>query len=180
MQKFLQPSSAPSEADSADLAISQAGEFSAEQQELPRPVDRELLVPPASLSVSWTEALVAPTSQPPTATAATPDHSADNLHIAPAIVHDVVPVVVVSAAVLPATSVQTDLPSHTLDSNVTNSNVQSVALLATTVNATQDVVVSTLAARYLLPHEKVRKLSKAPTHLEVLSIVDDLSKTVSL
>ena len=72
--------------------------------------------------------------------------------------HDVVPVVVLSAAVLPAISVQTDTPLHTLDSNVTNSNVQS---------ATQDVVVSTLAARYLLPHEKVRKLSKAPTHLEV-------------
>ena len=87
------------------------------------------------------------------------------------------PVVVLSAAVFPATSVQTDLPLHTLDSNVTISNVQSVASFATTVNATHNVVASTLAARYLLPHEKVRKLSKAPTHLEVLCIVDDLCKT---
>ena len=90
---------------------------------------------------------------------------------------DVLPAVALSAAVLPAISVQTDTPLHTLDSNVTNSNVQSVATFATTVNATQDVVVSTLAARYLLPHEKVRKLSKAPTHLDVLSIVDELRKT---
>ncbi len=58
-----------------------------------------------------------------------------------------------------------------------NGNVQSVATFATTVNATQDGVVSTLAARYLLPHEKVRKLSKAPTHLDVLSIVDELRNT---
>ena len=41
---------------------------------------------------------------------------------------------------------------------------------------TNDVVVSNLAARYLLPHEKVRKLNKVPTHLEVLSITNDLSK----
>ena len=54
-----------------------------------------------------------------------------------------------------------------------NSNVESVASFATTVSA----VVSTLAARYLLPHEKVRKLSKTPTHLEVLNISDDLRKT---
>ena len=31
-------------------------------------------------------------------------------------------------------------------------------------------------ARYLLPHKKVRKLSKVPTHLEVLGITNDLRK----
>ena len=113
-------------------------------------------------------------------TAAAP---ADNIPVtanilAPVIVPDVLPVFLLPAAVLPASSVQTDLPPlHTLDSNVMNSNVQSAASFATTVNATQDVVASTLAARYLLPHEKVRKLSKAPTHLDVLSIVDELRKT---
>ena len=47
------------------------------------------------------------------------------------------------------------------------SNVQSVATFATVGGVTNDVVVSNLAARYPLPLEKVRKLSKIPTHLEV-------------
>ena len=85
---------------------------------------------------------------------------------------------VLSAAVLPATPVQTDslLPTSDSNSNVMNSNVQSVATFATVGGVTNDVVVSNLAARYLLPHEKVRKLSKVPTHLEVLSITNDLRK----
>ena len=177
LQNFLQPSSAPSGANSADLAISQAGEVSADQQDVPRRVDGMILEPAASASVASTDA-----NQPPSSmsTAAAP---ADNIPLtantsAPVIVRDMLPVLLLPAAVLPASSVQTDLPPlHTLDSNVMNSNVQSVASFATTVNATQSVVASTLAARYLLPHEKVRKLSKSPTHLEVLSIVDDLSKT---
>ena len=37
-----------------------------------------------------------------------------------------------------------------------NRNVQSVATFATVGGVTDDVVVSNLAARYLLPHEKVR------------------------
>ena len=57
-----------------------------------------------------------------------------------------------------------------------NSNVQSVATSATVGGVTNDVVVSNRAARYLLPHEKIRKLSKVPTHLEVLSITNDLRK----
>ena len=39
-----------------------------------------------------------------------------------------------------------------------NRNVQSVATFATVGGVTNDVVVSNLAARYLLPHEKVRKI----------------------
>ena len=31
-------------------------------------------------------------------------------------------------------------------------------------------------ARYLLPHEKVRKLSKVPTYLEVFGMTNDLRK----
>ena len=142
-------------------------------------MDGGIIEPASVVSVASTDAVVAPTDPPPTSNAAMPDIPADNQPSALVIVCDVLPAVALSAAVLPATSVQTNLPLHTLDSNVTNSNVQSVASFATTLNATQDVVVSTLAARYLLPHEKVRKLSKAPTHLEVLSIVDDLSKTGS-
>ena len=89
---------------------------------------------------------------------------------------DVLPLSVLPAAVLPANPVQTDSLLLTSDSNVMNSNVQSVATFATLAGVTNDVVVSNLAARYLLPHEKVRKLSKVPTHLEVLSITNDLRK----
>ena len=75
-------------------------------------------------------------------------------------------------AVLPAIPVQTGLQlSTTLDSNVMNSNVQSVATFATIGGATNDVGGSNCMARYLLPHEK--KLSKVPTHLEVLGITND-------
>ena len=83
---------------------------------------------------------------------------------------------VLSAAVLPANPVQTDSLLPTSDSNVMNRNVQSVATFATVGGVTNDVVVSNLAARYLLPHEKVRRLSKVSTHLEVLSITNDLRK----
>ena len=73
---------------------------------------------------------------------------------------------VLPAAVLPAIPVQTgSLLSTTLDSNVMNSNVQSVATSATIGGATNDVGGSKFMARYLIPHEKVRKLSKVPTHL---------------
>ena len=51
-----------------------------------------------------------------------------------------------------------------------------MATFATVGGVSNDVVVPNLAARYLLPHEKVRKLSKVPTHLEVLSITNDLRK----
>ena len=89
---------------------------------------------------------------------------------------------VIPAAVLPATPVQTGLllsttlDSNVMNSNVQNSNVQSVTTSATISGATNDVVGSNFIARYLLPHEKVRKLSKVPTHFEVLSITNDLRK----
>ena len=76
----------------------------------------------------------------------------------------------------PAILVQTDSLLLTSESNVMNSNVQSVATFATVGGVTNDIVVSNLAERYLLPHEEVRKLSKVPTHLEVLSITNDLRK----
>jgi hypothetical protein len=71
----------------------------------------------------------------------------------PVIVRDVLPALpvlpVLSAAVLPANPVQTDSLLPTSDSNVMNSNVQSVATFATVGGVTNDVVVSNLAARYL-------------------------------
>ena len=79
---------------------------------------------------------------------------------------DVLPLSALSAVVLPANPVQTDSLLPTSDSNVMNSNVQSVATFASVGGVTNDVVVSNLAARYLLPHEKVRKLSKVcPTKI---------------
>ena len=58
LQKFLQPSSAPSGALPADLAISQAGEVSVEHQQLPQRVDgaslKPALSPPAPSSPSST------------------------------------------------------------------------------------------------------------------------------
>ena len=84
---------------------------------------------------------------------------------------------VLSAAVLPAIPLQIGLQlSTTLDSNVMKSNVWSVATFATIRGATNDVGESNFMARYLLPHEKVRKLSKVPTHLEVLGITNYLRK----
>ena len=63
---------------------------------------------------------------------------------------------VLPAAVLPAVPVQTDSQlSTTLDSNVMNSNVQSLATFATIGGATNDVGVLNFMARYLLPYEKV-------------------------
>ena len=106
-------------------------------------LERESLV-----SVASTDATPAPSSLS-TAAASTDNITADINPAAPVIVHDVSPVLLLPVAVLPASSVQTDLPLYILDSNVMNSNVQSVATFATTVNATQDDVVSTLAARYL-------------------------------
>ena len=84
---------------------------------------------------------------------------------------------VLPAVVLPAIPVQTGSQlSTTLDSNVVNSNVQGVATFVTIGGATNDVGGSNFMTRYLLPHEKVRKLSKVPTHLEVLGITNDLRK----
>ena len=59
---------------------------------------------------------------------------------------------------------------------VINRNVQSFVPFAINRDATHDVVVQNLAARYILPHEKVKKLSKIPTHLEVLSITNEFLK----
>ena len=106
--------------------------------------------------------------------------AATDITPAPVIARDVLPALpvlpVLSTAVLPANPVQTDSLLPTSDSNVMNRNVQSVATFATVGGVTNDVIVSNLAARYLLPHEKVRRLSKVPTHLEVLSITNDLRK----
>ena len=93
-----------------------------------------------------------------------------NITTAPVIVRDVLPALpvlpVLPAAVLPAIPVQTGSQlSTTLDSNVVNSNVQGVATFVTIGGATNDVGGSNFMTRYLLPHEKVRKLSKVPTHL---------------
>ena len=66
--------------------------------------------------------------------------------------------------------------STILDSNVINSNVQSVATFAIIGGAINEVGVSNFIARYLLPHEKVRKLRKVTTHLEALGITNDLRK----
>ena len=174
MQKFLQPFSAPSGALSADLAISQAGEVSVKHQQLPQRVDGLLLEP----------VLSQPAPSPPSSTIISASAiitdpaniTADTAISAPVVVLDVLPLSMLPAAVLPANPVQIDSLLLTSDSNVMNSNVQSVATFATVGGVTNDVVVSNLVARYLLPHEKVRKLSKFPTHLEVLSITNDLLK----
>ena len=170
----MQPSSAPSGALSADLAISQAGKVSVEYQQLPQRVDGLLLEP----------ALSPPAPSPPSptiisATAITIDTAnitAGTAISAPVVVSDVLPLTVLPTAVLPVNPVRTDSLLLTSDSNVTNSNVQSDATFATVGGVTNDLVLSNLAARYLLPHEKVRKLSKVPTHLEVLSITSDLRR----
>ena len=114
------------------------------------------------------------------ATSAITAIAATEITPAPVIVRDVLPVLpalpVLSTAVLPANPVQTDSLLPTSDSNVMNRNVQSVSTFPSVGGVTNDVVVSNLAARYLLPHEKVRRLSKVPTYLEVLSITNDLRK----
>ena len=126
----------------------------------------------------------------PSSTSPTPDNfsttaitaiASANITPAPVIVRDVLPALpvlpVLPAAVLPAIPVQSGSQlSTTLDSNAMNSNVQSVATFATIGGATNDVGGSNFMARYLLPHQKVRKLSKVPTHLEVLGITNDLRK----
>ena len=68
LQKFLQPSSAPSGALPADLAISQAGEVSIEHQQLPQRVDGVSLEPALSPP--------APSSPSSTRTSATADTTA--------------------------------------------------------------------------------------------------------
>ena len=174
LQFFSQPSSAPSGAVSADLAISQAGEVSVEHQQLPQQVDGVLLepapLPPAPSSLSST--LIFATA----INTDTANITADTSTLVPVVVPDVLPLSALSAAVLPANSVQTDSLLLTRDSNVMNSNVQSVATFATIGGATNDVGGSNFMARYLIPREKVRKLSKVPTHLEVFGITNDLRK----
>ena len=136
LQIFMQPSSAPSEALSADLAISQAGEVSVEHQQLPQRVDGLILEP----------ALSPPAPSPPSstsifATAITTDTAnitADTAIHVPVVVSDVLPLSVLPAAVLPATPVQTDSLLLTSDSNIMNSNVQSVATFAT-VRGVQEI-----------------------------------------
>ena len=157
LQIFLQPSSAPTGATLSDPAISQAGEPSVDRQQLPQLVggvllDRHLFSPSPT----------SPTPDTLSTIAFTAIASAD-ITPAPVIVRDVLPaspvLPVLSAAVLPAIPVQTDSLLPTSDSNVMNRNVQSVATFATIGGATNDVGGSNFVARYLLPHEKVRKLS---------------------
>ena len=156
-QFFLQPSSAPTGAMPAGPAIFQAGEPSVDRQQLPQLVggvllDRHLFSPSPT----------SPTPDTLSTIAFTAIASAD-ITPAPVIVRDVLPaspvLPVLSAAVLPAIPVQTDSLLPTSDSNVMNRNVQSVATFATIGGATNDVGGSNFVARYLLPHEKVRKLS---------------------
>ena len=154
LQTFLQPSSAPSGALIADLAISQAREVSVEHQQLLQQMDGVLLepapLPPASSSPSSTIISAA------VITTDIANITADTAIFVPVVVLDVLPLSVLPAAVLPANPVQTDSFLLTRDSNVVNSNIQSVATFATVGSVTNDVLVLNLAARYLLPHEKVR------------------------
>ena len=138
LQFFLQLSSAPTGATPLGPSISQAGEPSVDHQQPPQLVDGSILERQPF---------------PPLTTSPTPDavFSADitaiasaDINLAPVIVRHVLPVLPVlpalSAAVLPAIPVQTDSQlSLTLDSNVMNSNIQSVATFAIIVNATNDV-----------------------------------------
>ena len=89
LQKFLQPSSAPSGALPADLAISQAGEVSIEHQQLPQRVDgvplEPALSPPAPSPPSST--MISATSAT-TATTAIAAIAATDITPAPVIVRD--------------------------------------------------------------------------------------------
>ena len=106
LQKFLQPSSAPSGALPADLAISQEGEVSVEHQQLPQRVDGVFLEPALSPPApSPSSSTMIPATADTTAIAAT------DITPSPVIVRDVLPALpvlpVLSAAVLPANPVQT-------------------------------------------------------------------------
>ena len=89
LQKILQPSSAPSGALPADLAISQAGEVSIEHQQLPQRVDgvplEPALSPPAPSPPSST--MISATSAT-TATTAIAAIAATDITPAPVIVRD--------------------------------------------------------------------------------------------
>ena len=173
LQNFLQPSLAPSEPLPAVLLTSPLAEGLASIMPPLQVEDSSILGFFNPVSVIALDSNAAPS---PAAATAAPTASADTA-IPHVIVRDMS---VLSAPVLPAlpalSAVIDPLPTHTSNSNVQNRNVLGVATPATSLGATSDVVAAQLQARYLLPHEKIKMLSKQPTHLEVLAITNELCK----
>ena len=173
LQNFLQPSSAPSIAILGAPSISPLAGGMAD------------IMPPPQVEASSILGFFNPenvraaddTGAPSTTAAAAEQTTSADTAISHVIVRDVP---VLSAPVLSALpaipAVIAPSPTLTSNSNVQNRNVHGVATPATSLGATSDVVAAQLQARYLLPHEKIKMLSKQPTHLEVLAITNELCK----